>query len=50
MKPALIVHGGAWHIPDAAVAACKTCKTGCERALIAGWRILEAGGPTLDNG
>jgi beta-aspartyl-peptidase (threonine type) len=45
MKPALIVHGGAWDIPDAAVPA---CKSGCERALSAGWRILEAGGSALD--
>jgi beta-aspartyl-peptidase (threonine type) len=45
MRPALIVHGGAWDIPDAAVAA---CKSGCERALSAGWRILEAGGSALD--
>src|SRR6202163_1671786 len=45
MKPALIVHGGAWDIPDAVVSA---CKSGCERALTAGWRILEAGGSALD--
>jgi beta-aspartyl-peptidase (threonine type) len=45
MKPALIVHGGAWDIPDAAV---PTCKSGCQRALTAGWRILEAGGSALD--
>jgi beta-aspartyl-peptidase (threonine type) len=45
MQPALIVHGGAWDIPDAAVPA---CKSGCERALTAGWRILEAGGSALD--
>ena len=45
MKTALIVHGGAWDIPDAAVPA---CKSGCERALTAGWRILEAGGSALD--
>jgi len=45
MKPALIVHGGAWDIPDGAVQA---CKSGCERALTAGWRILEAGGSALD--
>jgi len=45
MKPALIVHGGAWDIPDAAVSA---CKSGCERALTAGWRILESGGSALD--
>jgi beta-aspartyl-peptidase (threonine type) len=45
MKPSLIVHGGGWDIPDAAVPA---CKSGCERALLAGWRILEAGGSALD--
>ncbi|MEQ1474576.1 MAG: isoaspartyl peptidase/L-asparaginase [Candidatus Acidiferrum sp.] len=45
MKPSLIVHGGAWDIPDAAVPA---CKSGCERALAAGWRILELGGSALD--
>jgi L-asparaginase / beta-aspartyl-peptidase len=45
MKPALIVHGGAWDIPDAAVPA---CKSGCERALTAGWGILEGGGSALD--
>ena len=45
MKPALIVHGGAWDIPDAAIPA---CKSGCEGALAAGWRILEAGGSALD--
>src|ERR1700736_3575411 len=45
MKTALIVYGGAWDIPDAAVPA---CKSGCERAVTAGWRILEAGGSGLD--
>jgi beta-aspartyl-peptidase (threonine type) len=45
MKPALIVHGGAWDIPDEAIAA---CKSGCERALAAGWRILRGGGSALD--
>lgn len=45
MKPSLIVHGGAWDIPDEAVA---TCKSGCERALTAGWRILDSGGSALD--
>lgn len=45
MKPSLIVHGGAWDIPDAAVNA---CKSGCENALAAGWRILEASGSALD--
>jgi beta-aspartyl-peptidase (threonine type) len=45
MQPSLIVHGGAWDIPDSAVPA---CKSGCERALTAGWGILQAGGSALD--
>src|ERR1700742_1422831 len=45
MKPALIVHGGAWDIPDDAVAA---CESGCKRALEAGWSVLAAGGAALD--
>jgi L-asparaginase / beta-aspartyl-peptidase len=45
MKPSLIVHGGAWDIPDEAVDA---CKAGCERALAAGWSILDQGGSALD--
>src|SRR5207237_2804589 len=45
MKPALIVHGGAWDIPDEAV---DSCKSGCQRALAAGWSILSKGGHALD--
>lgn len=45
MKPALIVHGGAWDIPDEAVEA---CKFGCQRALGAGWTLLASGGSALD--
>jgi beta-aspartyl-peptidase (threonine type) len=45
MKPALIVHGGAWDIPDKAVEA---CKFGCQRALGAGWSLLTSGGSALD--
>lgn len=45
MKPALIVHGGAWDIPDDAVAA---CRAGCARALAEGWRLLAAGACALD--
>ena len=45
MKPSLIVHGGAWDIPDEAV---EPCKEGCERALAAGWSILSQGGSALD--
>jgi beta-aspartyl-peptidase (threonine type) len=45
MHPALIVHGGAWDIPDEAVDA---CKSGCQRALTGGWFILAHGGSALD--
>src|SRR6266852_7256520 len=45
MKPSLIVHGGAWDIPDESVDA---CKAGCRRALAAGWSILNDGGSALD--
>jgi L-asparaginase / beta-aspartyl-peptidase len=45
MKPSLIVHGGAWDIPDDAVEA---CQSGCQRALTAGWSILSGGGSALD--
>lgn len=45
MKPSLIVHGGAWDIPDEAVDA---CKQGCLEALAAGWKILASDGSALD--
>ena len=45
MKPSLIIHGGAWDIPDEAVDA---CKQGCLAALGEGWKILTAGGSALD--
>jgi beta-aspartyl-peptidase (threonine type) len=45
MKPSLIVHGGAWDIPNEAVAA---CKEGCRNALGAGWSILASGGSALE--
>ena len=45
MKPSLIVHGGAWDVPDEAIDA---CKAGCRRALAAGWSILSNGGSALD--
>jgi L-asparaginase / beta-aspartyl-peptidase len=45
MKPSLIVHGGAWDIPDESVDA---CKSGCERALAAGWAILSQAGSAVD--
>lgn len=45
MQPSLIIHGGAWDIPDEAVAA---CNQGCRDALAAGWSILSRGGSALD--
>lgn len=45
MTISLIVHGGAWAIPDDEVAA---HKAGCAAALEAGWRVLVAGGSALD--
>jgi beta-aspartyl-peptidase (threonine type) len=45
VKPALIVHGGAWNIPDESV---DRCKAGCLAALNAGWSILSAGGAAID--
>src|SRR6201981_1325243 len=44
MKPSLIVHGGAWDIPDEAV---KACNDGCRNALAAGWSVLASGGSAL---
>src|ERR1700730_3179809 len=45
MKPSLIIHGGAWNIPDEAV---EDCRDGIRRALKAGWKILSAGGSAID--
>jgi L-asparaginase / beta-aspartyl-peptidase len=45
MLPALIVHGGAWDIPDDEV---EPHQAGCRAALEAGWRVLEQGGAALD--
>lgn len=42
---ALIVHGGAWDIPDALR---RTCRNGVQRALHRGWSVLESGGSSLD--
>ena len=45
MKPSLIIHGGAWNIPDQAV---EDCRAGIRRALQAGWKILSSGGSATD--
>jgi beta-aspartyl-peptidase (threonine type) len=43
--PVLVVHGGAWAMPDDMVAA---HIRGVTNALAAGWRVLERGGAALD--
>jgi beta-aspartyl-peptidase (threonine type) len=43
--PVLLVHGGAWAIPDDMVEA---HLNGVRAALSAGWRVLSAGGDALD--
>jgi beta-aspartyl-peptidase (threonine type) len=41
----LIVHGGAWEIPEPARSG---CLAGCRHALQAGWKILSSGGSARD--
>src|SRR5271154_3924642 len=43
--PVLVVHGGAWAMPDDMVDA---HLRGVSNALAAGWRVLERGGSALD--
>jgi L-asparaginase / beta-aspartyl-peptidase len=45
LKPSLIVHGGAWNIPDEAV---EDCRAGIRAALDAGWKILSSNGAAID--
>jgi len=45
VPPTLIVHGGAWAVPDSCI---EPCKSGCREALAAGWKILSSGGSALD--
>lgn len=44
-EPVLLVHGGAWAIPDDMIDA---HLQGVRNAIAAGWRVLESGGPALD--
>ncbi len=44
-SPVILVHGGAWAIPDE---ACAAHQQGVERAADAGWRALESGASSLD--
>jgi beta-aspartyl-peptidase (threonine type) len=45
INPVLVVHGGAWAIPDDMVDA---HLNGVSNAAAAGWRVLERGGSSLD--
>jgi beta-aspartyl-peptidase (threonine type) len=45
LKPSLIIHGGAWNIPDEAV---DDCRAGIRLALQAGWKILSGDGTAMD--
>ena len=44
-QPVLLVHGGAWAIPDDAVDA---HQRGVRKAVEIGWRVLERGGAAMD--
>jgi L-asparaginase / beta-aspartyl-peptidase len=44
-KPTLVVHGGAWAMPDDMIAA---HEAGVRKAMAAGWRVLEKGGSAVD--
>jgi L-asparaginase / beta-aspartyl-peptidase len=44
-RPALVVHGGAWAIPDD---EWKAHREGVERAVVAGWKVLLDNGSALD--
>jgi beta-aspartyl-peptidase (threonine type) len=44
-EPVLVIHGGAWAMPDNVVDA---HVRGVRNAMAAGWRVLESGGPALD--
>src|ERR1700761_8217657 len=44
-QPVLVIHGGAWAMPDDAVAA---HERGIKNALAAGWSALERGGTSVD--
>src|SRR5580693_490416 len=44
-NPVLVIHGGAWAMPDDMVDA---HLHGVNNALAAGWRVLERGGTALD--
>jgi beta-aspartyl-peptidase (threonine type) len=44
-QPVLLIHGGAWAMPDGAIAA---HESGIAKALAAGWAVLSKNGSALD--
>lgn len=44
-RPVIIVHGGAWYVPDHQR---HLYINGCRQAAAAGWELLQAGAPALD--
>jgi beta-aspartyl-peptidase (threonine type) len=44
-SPVLLVHGGAWAIPESEAAA---HQAGVRRALEEGWKVLQGGGPAME--
>lgn len=45
MRPSLIVHGGAWRIPQGSF---PSCREGIRRSLELAWKILAGGGAAID--
>jgi L-asparaginase / beta-aspartyl-peptidase len=45
LRPSLIVHGGAWNIPEQVF---RDCREGIRHSLEAGWKILSPGGAAVD--
>jgi beta-aspartyl-peptidase (threonine type) len=45
VQPTIIVHGGAWNIPDHLL---EPHRAGCRAAALRGWRALQDGGSALD--
>jgi len=43
--PVILVHGGAWYIPDKDIGG---FTGGCREAAAAGWEVLQAGGSAVD--
>ena len=44
-KIGIVVHGGAWEVPDDRV---EDCRSGIRRALVAGWSVLQEGASAID--